>query len=174
MASEPYWALAPSRRISMRSMAASGMAFRSVPVLPRPRDPKMLMSDDWWRRLPLMSTSVWSGPRPPDAGGIHVVGAVGAGLPVGVEGRGGVVEQLVHVELAGGPGRLRDVDHVDRDRRFHDGAVGAPGAHDFDSLEGECRQLHADVEGGRTGGGHVLAAISHRAEDDDGVGRAHA
>jgi len=30
----------------------------TVPVLPRPREPKMLMSADWWRRLPLTSTSV--------------------------------------------------------------------------------------------------------------------
>ncbi len=36
IASEPYWAAAPSRKISMRSMAAMGIAFKSTPVEPRP------------------------------------------------------------------------------------------------------------------------------------------
>src|SRR5688500_11369511 len=35
-AADPYCAAAPSRRTSMRSMAATGMALRSTPVDPRP------------------------------------------------------------------------------------------------------------------------------------------
>ena len=36
MASEPYCAAAPSRRISMFSIAAAGIAFKSTPLDPRP------------------------------------------------------------------------------------------------------------------------------------------
>jgi hypothetical protein len=45
MASEPYWALAPSRSISILSIAAAGIALRSVPVLPRPRLPYKLTNE---------------------------------------------------------------------------------------------------------------------------------
>ena len=64
MASEPYCAAAPSRRISILSMAERGMALRSTPVDPRPMVPLMWMRAVVWRRLPLMRTSTWSGPRP--------------------------------------------------------------------------------------------------------------
>ena len=64
MASEPYWAAAPSRRISMRSTAALGMALRSTPTVPRPKVPLTCTRALEWRRLPLISTSTWSGPRP--------------------------------------------------------------------------------------------------------------
>jgi len=36
----------------MRSMAATGMAFRSVPVFPR-HGAEMLINEDWCRRFPL-------------------------------------------------------------------------------------------------------------------------
>ena len=39
IASEPYWAEAPSRSTSMRSIAAAGIAFRSTPTVPRPKVP---------------------------------------------------------------------------------------------------------------------------------------
>jgi hypothetical protein len=44
IASDPYWAAAPSRRISMRSIALAGMALRSTPVEPRPMVPLTLTS----------------------------------------------------------------------------------------------------------------------------------
>src|SRR5438105_4283695 len=64
MASEPYWAAAPSRSTSIRSIAAAGIAFRSTPTVPRPNVPLTCTSAGGWRRLPLTSTSTWSGPRP--------------------------------------------------------------------------------------------------------------
>jgi hypothetical protein len=36
IASDPYWAEAPSRSTSMRSMALAGMVFRSTPEEPAP------------------------------------------------------------------------------------------------------------------------------------------
>ena len=64
MASDPYCAAAPSLSTSMRSMAASGMAFISVPAVPLPTEVLTCSSALLWRRLPLTSTNVWSGPRP--------------------------------------------------------------------------------------------------------------
>src|SRR3989441_3067211 len=64
MASEPYWAAAPSRSTSIRSIAAAGIAFRSTPTVPRPNVPLTCTNALEWRRLPLTSTSTWSGPRP--------------------------------------------------------------------------------------------------------------
>src|SRR5258708_9586213 len=60
MASEPYWAEAPSRRTSMRSIIAAGIALKSVDTEPRPMEPLRLTSALVWRRLPLISTSTWS------------------------------------------------------------------------------------------------------------------
>ena len=65
IASEPYWAEAPSRRISTRRSAMPGMADRSGPWAPWEtpmRDQRMTAPR--WRRLPLTSTSAWSGARP--------------------------------------------------------------------------------------------------------------
>ncbi len=45
-------------------MAASGIAFRSTGAEPRPWVPLTLTTAVVWRRLPLTSTSVWSGDRP--------------------------------------------------------------------------------------------------------------
>src|SRR6266550_1840161 len=64
MASEPYWAAAPSRSTSIRSIAAAGIAFRSTPTVPRPNVPLTCTNALEWRRLPLTRTSTWSGPRP--------------------------------------------------------------------------------------------------------------
>ena len=64
IASEPYWAAAPSRRISIRSIALAGIAFRSTIPCPRPMVPFTLMSALVCRRLPLISTSTWSAPSP--------------------------------------------------------------------------------------------------------------
>src|SRR5882672_11895382 len=58
MASEPYTAEAPSFRISMRSIAAVGMEFRSTDVF-APVPPGTM-------RRPLRSTRVRSEPRPRD------------------------------------------------------------------------------------------------------------
>ena len=44
IASEPYWAAAPSRSTSIRSIAAAGIAFRSTPTVPRPNVPERLSS----------------------------------------------------------------------------------------------------------------------------------
>ena len=64
IASEPYCAAAPSRRISIRSIALAGMALRSTIPEPRPMLPFTLIRALECRRLPLTSTSTWSGARP--------------------------------------------------------------------------------------------------------------
>src|SRR5437899_296974 len=64
IASEPYWAAAPSRSTSIRSMADVGIAFKSTPTVPRPNVPLTNTSALVCRRLPLTRTSTWSGPRP--------------------------------------------------------------------------------------------------------------
>ena len=48
----------------MRSIAETGIALRSTPVEPRPMLPLRCTSALVCRRLPLMRTSTWSGPRP--------------------------------------------------------------------------------------------------------------
>lgn len=53
----------------MRSIMAEGMALKSVETEPRPMEPLRLTSALVWRRLPLMSTSVWSGARPRSVAG---------------------------------------------------------------------------------------------------------
>ena len=58
IASDPYWAAAPSLRTSMRSIAAIGMAFMSVPAVPRPTEVLTCSSALLWRRLPFTSTNV--------------------------------------------------------------------------------------------------------------------
>src|SRR5439155_600791 len=63
MASEPYWAAAPSRSTSIRSIAAAGIAFRSTPTVPRPNVPLTCTNALEWRRLPLTRTSTWSETR---------------------------------------------------------------------------------------------------------------
>ena len=50
-------------------MADTGMAFKSVPELPRPLVPYKFISEDWCLLLPLISTSVWSGPKPLNVAG---------------------------------------------------------------------------------------------------------
>ena len=69
IASEPYWAAAPSRRTSTRLSAMEGMRLMSTAEVPRPTEPLMLSSDAVWRRLPLIRTSVWSGPSPRSVAG---------------------------------------------------------------------------------------------------------
>ena len=69
IASEPYWAAAPSRSTSMWWMADIGIALMSVPAEPRPTVCCTLTSACWWRRLPFTSTSSWSGPRPRSVAG---------------------------------------------------------------------------------------------------------
>ena len=69
MASEPYCAEAPSRSTSMARTAVFGMVLRSTAEEPRPTVPLTLTSAALWRRLPLMSTSVWSGPKPRSVAG---------------------------------------------------------------------------------------------------------
>ena len=50
-------------------MAATGIAFRSTADEPRPMVPLTLTSAEVWRRLPLTSTSTWSGERPRSCAG---------------------------------------------------------------------------------------------------------
>ena len=65
MASEPYWAEAPSRRISTWRSAIAGIVEMSGPWAPSANPPPIhMMIDARWRRFPLTSTSVWSGARP--------------------------------------------------------------------------------------------------------------
>ena len=69
MASEPYCAEAPSRRTSIRSMALRGMAFISVPAVPRPTVSSTCSNALLCRRFPLTNTSTWSGPSPRSVAG---------------------------------------------------------------------------------------------------------
>ena len=62
MASEPYWAEAPSRRISTRSIADCGMAEISAPVSPRPGDVWVYRRALVFLRFPLIRISVRLGP----------------------------------------------------------------------------------------------------------------
>ena len=88
MASEPYCAEAPSRSTSTRSIAAIGMALISTAAEPRPMLPLTLIIAEVWRRLPLTSTSTWSGDRPRScAGRMPLVPSVSAGRGKFSEGR---------------------------------------------------------------------------------------
>ena len=58
MASDPYCADAPSRKISIRSTADCGNEFRSEPELPLPLVPNKATKAVWWRRFPFIKTSV--------------------------------------------------------------------------------------------------------------------
>jgi hypothetical protein len=64
MASEPYWAEAPSRSTSMRSMAEAGIRSRSTGAPPRPTRARLLIRAVPWRRLPLTRNRAWSPFRP--------------------------------------------------------------------------------------------------------------
>ena len=65
MASEPYWAAAPSRSTSACSSANPGIIARSGPCDPSARPlPYQVMTAVRWRRLPFSRISVWSGARP--------------------------------------------------------------------------------------------------------------
>ena len=65
MASEPYWAAAPSRNTSTCRSAMAGIAEMSGPWEPKatPLPPCQSMIAERWRRLPFTRTSVWSGAR---------------------------------------------------------------------------------------------------------------
>jgi len=64
MASEPYWAEAPSRRTSTWPIAIWGIAFMSTPEEPGAELPKTCTEAVLWRRFPLIRTSAWSGLMP--------------------------------------------------------------------------------------------------------------
>ena len=77
MASDPYWAAAPSRSTSTWRRAMDGMAEMSGPCDPKatPLPPCQSMIDERWRRLPLMRTRVWSGARLRSIAGLTTVEA---------------------------------------------------------------------------------------------------
>ena len=54
---------------SMRWIASAGIMFMSTAAAPRPTVPLMLSSAEVCARVPLMSTSVWSGDRPRSVAG---------------------------------------------------------------------------------------------------------
>ena len=64
MASDPYCAPAPSRSTSTRLTALSGSALKSTGLVPLPVLDSTFTTADTWRRLPLTSTSTWSGLMP--------------------------------------------------------------------------------------------------------------
>src|SRR5687767_4681781 len=72
MASEPYCATAPSRRISSDEMAIEGIEARSGACEPKDKavSPpwKTCTRDDRLKRLPLSMTSIWSPGRPRNDG----------------------------------------------------------------------------------------------------------
>ena len=63
MASEPYWAEAPSRSTSTCRRAIDGMVEMSGPCVPSVTPPNQTRIAERWRRLPLTSTSVGSWAR---------------------------------------------------------------------------------------------------------------
>ena len=140
IASEPYWAAAPSRSTSTRLMASPGIRLRSTAALPRPTVPLMLSKAVTCRRLPLTRTSVWSGLRP------RRVAGRSASEPSAIAGAGklNAGTSWLRIRLVSvWPGivdRLR-TDHVDRDRAVGDRAVGRAGAGDDDRLLARGRRL---------------------------------
>ena len=64
MASEPYWAAAPSCSTSMRSMAATGIMLRSAAAPPWKALDRIERLAVPCRRLPLIRISTWLGLRP--------------------------------------------------------------------------------------------------------------
>ena len=70
MASEPYWAAAPSRSTSIRLTAGEEICDRSGPCEPTFRaSPVTCTSAERCMRLPLISTRIWSAGRPRRFGG---------------------------------------------------------------------------------------------------------
>ena len=64
IASLPYCAAAPSRKISILAIEEAASAFKSVATDPVPTVPLTLTKEDLWRLFPLIKTNTWSGPRP--------------------------------------------------------------------------------------------------------------
>ena len=88
IASEPYWAEAPSRSTSTRSIAEIGIALMSTADEPRPMLPLTLICAEVCRRLPFTSTSTWSGDSPRScAGRMPLVPSVRAGRGKFSEGK---------------------------------------------------------------------------------------
>ena len=89
MASEPYWAAAPSRSTSTCRSAIAGMAEMSGPCEPNatPLPPCQSTIEERCRRLPLISTSVWSGAKVAQHGGADHRRYAADWLRVGAEGR---------------------------------------------------------------------------------------
>ena len=87
IASDPYWADAPSRRTSIRSRAAVGTVLRSTAAAPRPTELLTLSDAEEWARMLLISTSVSSGDRPRNvAGRIASVASVAEGRGKSIDG----------------------------------------------------------------------------------------
>jgi hypothetical protein len=55
IASEPYWADAPSLNTSIFSIANAGIAFKSVPTDPLPGEPLMLTNEEVCLLFPLIN-----------------------------------------------------------------------------------------------------------------------
>ena len=65
IASEPYWAAAPSRKTSTCLIAEAGITEISGPWAPSDKPPpKKVITALRWRRLPLTNTKVWSDAKP--------------------------------------------------------------------------------------------------------------
>jgi hypothetical protein len=122
IASEPYWAAAPSRSTSMWWIADSGIALMSVPAEPRPMVCWTLTSACWWRRLPLTSTSNWSG-RASAGWRADDVGAVADEGGREVERRVERLQQLAQFQRTG---HLHVLGADQADRRAVSSAVLAP------------------------------------------------
>ena len=109
------------------------MRFMSTAALPRPTVPLMLSRAETWRRLPLISTRVWSGLRP------RRVAGRSASEPSAIEGCGKLNEgtswlRILLVSVWPELAIASRADDVDRDRAVGDGAVGPAGAGDDDRL----------------------------------------
>ena len=80
MASEPYWADAPSRSTSTWRNATAGITAMSGPCAPSATPlPNHAMAAARWRRLPFTSTSVWSGAKLRRFAGREIVAASAMG-----------------------------------------------------------------------------------------------
>ncbi len=103
---------------------------------------------------------------------VDVVRAIRAGLAVGVERGRDVLEQLVHVEAAGGLDELWQVDDVDGHGRFDGGAVDSPRADDLERLDRERRFLQHHVLRRRALRSQLVRAVAEVREHDHRGGRA--
>jgi hypothetical protein len=173
MASEPYWAEAPSRSTSMRSMAEAGIKSRSTGAPPRPDAGQVV---DQRRAVPPLAVDQEQGLVAVQAAhgdGPHRPRGAAAVDARQVERRDQGVEHLLEADLAGGR-QLLGGDHVDRGRAVGHGAAHAAHAGDDHALQ---RDRGVDVGGAASTTGKAAGSRppgpggEHRNGEDRGAGQ---